>query len=193
GGMFWFRATESSEQLPSFGSDSHPVRRVGRAHDPFEVQRPPESARPRSGPRAGEPLGEDPHRLVRVDEGVGVLLVRAGLRHGDGLVPAMHAGDRVWLYGEGEVLVHSTVPPPDTPAVRVGAVECADGAGPTDPPLAGRDLLQVALVALPAVDSGLVAALLEATHVVAAGDDAGPDAFGHPGLVHVPADPRRDL
>jgi hypothetical protein len=71
----------------------------------------------RSSPLAGR-VSANHLRLHRagageVDVDVGVSVFRQGGPHPNLLLPAVHARNRIGVHGEGDVLVHASVTPPD--------------------------------------------------------------------------------
>ena len=60
------------------------------------------------------------HGPFEIDENVPVAILLPSGFNRDFLVPAVHAADRVWLNGEGEVLIDSCFIPPD--ATRIGVI-----------------------------------------------------------------------
>ncbi len=82
--------------------------------------------------RAGlrEPFAVNGKATLGVDGDIAVGVVRCGPAHPDRLVPAVHPGNGVGVYGEGEVLVHADVGPPDALGVRVGRGKRRDALAP---------------------------------------------------------------
>lgn len=92
-------------------------------------------------------------------------------------MPAVLAGDGVWMHWEGQVLVNADISPPDAQGVGVCGFVGRNAACAFQAPLIrvvfeadGRHHLPLAFVRE-----------FPASHVMAARDDAGPYAFGHPG------------
>ena len=51
---------------------------------------------------------------------VAVVIPTLRFRDVYGLVPAMHTGNRVWMDGEGDILMYAGITPPDTLRIGVG-------------------------------------------------------------------------
>src|SRR5437773_10720648 len=124
-------------------------------------------------------------RFGHVHRDVAVTIASFGLANANRLMPAVHAGDRIGLNGEGQVLMDAGVGPPDS--LRVG--------------IARREWLHAALTPqLPAGSAAIelhrrhplaltVVRRFPASHVMAAGHYARTNAFGHPRLDHEMPDP----
>lgn len=119
-------------------------------------------------------------RFGGVDPDVAGPITAAGRCHPHRLVPAVHPRDRVRLNREGEVLVHTGVTPPKTLRIRVAAYIWFDrpqsSHRPGGPVTAQVDGGRHGARPVRLADGAL------ASHVMAAGDHTGADAFGDPGF-----------
>src|SRR5947207_4389567 len=70
----------------------------------------------------GQPFLVDHVRFLGIDIHITIGIFIASRFNGNLLVPAMHATDRVWMNGKGEILMHSALAPED--ACRVWIVAC---------------------------------------------------------------------
>ena len=97
-----------------------------------------------------------------------------------GLMPAMHARDRVRMDGERDVLMHAGIAPPNALRIRVETHVGDDALLPMHVPLLTPVLQSNRCHQLP------LPAILQfpTPHVVTTGDHAGPNPFGHPRLDH---------
>src|SRR5688572_17856426 len=112
---------------------------------------------------------------------VSVVIARLRLRHTYGLVPAVHARDRVRLHWKRDILMHPDIAPPDTQCVRIGrCVGRGTGAAPHAP------LIAITLEIDRRHDLPLAGLTLcvwpPPAHVMTARDNTRPNALGHPRL-----------
>src|SRR5258707_15890095 len=70
-------------------------------------------------PRHCQPLPIDRARLFRIDVNVAIAVAAFGWAHAHGLMPAVHAGNRIGMDREGQVLMHADIAPPNPQTVRV--------------------------------------------------------------------------
>src|SRR5688572_14791392 len=71
------------------------------------------------GPSDLQPLVIDAVRLLGIDGHLAGAVAGLGFAHAHGLMPAVCPGDRIGVYGEGDVLVDADLGPPDAQRVRV--------------------------------------------------------------------------
>ena len=129
-------------------------------------------------------------RGLGVDHDIAVGIAGLCRGHRDSLKPAVHAADRIGLYGKGQVLVYAGVGPPDQPGVWVVAAIGRLTVLPAEPPPAVVVLINGGLTRPPG--AGRLLFQPPTAHVVAGRNHTGTDPLRTPRRYDEVADPGRD-